>query len=66
MLYLRVPVLNTLALAILGPGAYQVDALLFGPRLLLTNRDELTLAVAIRPDPPLSVGWMHATHRRPT
>jgi len=35
-----VPILNTLALAILGPGAYSVDGLLFGTRLLLTNRDE--------------------------
>jgi len=35
-----VTILNTLALAILGPGAYSVDALLFGRRLLLTNRDD--------------------------
>ena len=40
VLSLSVPILNTLALAILGPGAYSVDALLFGQRLLLTNRDE--------------------------
>lgn len=37
---LSVIILNTLALAILGPGAYSVDALLFGRRLLLTNRDD--------------------------
>ena len=39
LICLSVTILNTLALAILGPGAYSVDALLFGRRLLLTNRD---------------------------
>jgi len=40
LLPLSVSILYTLALAILGPGAYSVDALLFGRRLLLTNRDD--------------------------
>ena len=35
-----VAALNMLALAILGPGAYSVDALLFGRRLLMTQRDD--------------------------
>lgn len=39
-LWLSVTLLNTLTLAVLGPGAYSVDALLFGRRLLLTNRDD--------------------------
>jgi hypothetical protein len=39
-LWLSVTILNMLALAILGPGAYSVDALLFGRRLLMTNRDD--------------------------
>jgi uncharacterized membrane protein YphA (DoxX/SURF4 family) len=39
-LWLSVTILNTLALAMLGPGAYSIDAQLFGRRLLLTNRDE--------------------------
>lgn len=33
-------VTTTTALGILGPGAYSCDALLFGPRLILTSRDD--------------------------
>jgi uncharacterized membrane protein YphA (DoxX/SURF4 family) len=33
-------IVNLLALAILGSGAYSIDALLFGQRLLLTNRHD--------------------------
>jgi hypothetical protein len=39
-LWVGVTIANTLALAMLGPGAYSVDALFFGRRLLLTNRDQ--------------------------
>jgi uncharacterized membrane protein YphA (DoxX/SURF4 family) len=37
-IWLTVAILNTLALAIIGPGAYSVDALRFGRRLLMSNR----------------------------
>jgi hypothetical protein len=33
-------ILNTLALVLLGPGAYSLDALRFGRRLLMSNRDD--------------------------
>jgi hypothetical protein len=38
--WLAVTVLNTLTLAILGPGAYSLDALLFGRRRVLSNRED--------------------------
>ena len=37
-IWLSVAILNTLALAIIGPGAYSLDALRFGRRLLMSNR----------------------------
>lgn len=37
-IWLGVAILNTLALAIIGPGAYSLDALRFGRRLLMSNR----------------------------
>lgn len=37
--WLCVTPLNTLTLAIIGPGAYSLDALRFGRRLLMSNRD---------------------------
>jgi hypothetical protein len=37
---LAVAILNSLALALLGPGAYSVDARRFGHRLLVSNRDD--------------------------
>ena len=37
-IWLSVAILNTLALALIGPGAYSWDALRFGRRLLMSNR----------------------------
>ena len=37
-LWLGATLVNALALALIGPGAYSVDALRFGRRLLLSNR----------------------------
>jgi hypothetical protein len=39
-LWVSVTTLNALVLTILGPGGYSVDALLFGRRLLISNRDD--------------------------
>jgi hypothetical protein len=39
-LWVAVTTLNALVLTILGPGGYSVDALLFGRRLLISNRDD--------------------------
>jgi len=38
--WLAASLLNTLALALIGPGAYSVDALRFGRRLLMSNRPD--------------------------
>jgi hypothetical protein len=38
--WLIVTILNTLALAMIGPGAYSLDALLFGRRLLMSDREQ--------------------------
>ena len=37
---LVVTILNTLTLAIVGPGAYSLDALRFGRRRVMSNREE--------------------------
>jgi len=36
--WLGASLLNALALALIGPGAYSLDALRFGRRLLMSNR----------------------------
>jgi uncharacterized membrane protein YphA (DoxX/SURF4 family) len=38
--WLGVSLLNTLALVLLGPGAYSLDARRFGRRLLMSNRPD--------------------------
>ncbi|MDE2136725.1 MAG: hypothetical protein KGJ68_04765 [Gammaproteobacteria bacterium] len=38
--WLSVTILTTLALAMMGPGAYSLDALLFGRRLLVSDREQ--------------------------
>jgi putative oxidoreductase len=39
-IWLSATILNMLALSLLGPGAYSLDALRFGRRLLMSSRDE--------------------------
>lgn len=38
--WLSVTILNTLTLAIIGPGAYSLDALRYGRRRVMSNRDD--------------------------